>query len=148
MNRTRFIHMLAVGLFDILFALPAGASVLTISIMRSLHATPVGMPFYPGWHHTHDQWSPIFVPTSQCFWCWFHTYHQRLLYPVISLIIFLIFGLTPTSRSKYRCWFWAVCRLPGIQPLGTVRDDRPGMTFRAPPRSSTNTGTRCVILFI
>ena len=54
----------------------------------------------------------------------FMTYYKVVLYPALSIGIFLIFGITAEARAKYRRWFWAVANSIGLKPTHTVHIPR------------------------
>ena len=123
-----------------------GAASLVIQILEILQGSPDGVSFYPGWRLTHHSWAPVFVPTSEWtsrFLFVFQIYYDQFVSFVLSLIIFLLFGLTPTARAKYRRWFWTFFRLFGIQSQ-VIRDENDVMTFQSPPRRPNDTDTRSV----
>ena len=147
-NHSQFFRAFAVGLVDIIFTLPSGIIFLVSNILYALEFSPTHkIPFYPGWYRTHHPWAPVFVPKSSwdsLFWQSFQIYYQLFQYPLFSLIIFLLFGLTPTARGQYRRWFWATARLIGVKPPRT-RDGHSALVLGPPPRRSAN-ATRCAYL--
>ena len=104
--------------------------------------------FYPGWDFVHHPWAPLFAPArvwKVYFWNRFTAYYDVLLYPTLSIVVFLVFGLTKQTRNMYKQAFWALVKPCGFAPR--VKKDMSVMSFGIPGIKSTgglDSRPRCV----
>ncbi|KAI0316297.1 pheromone A receptor-domain-containing protein [Amylostereum chailletii] len=134
-DRSRYFRILAVGGLDILFTLPSGALLL---LVYTAHDVGSGnYPLYPEYlHHQRAAraWAPVFLSAVEWrsnSWVRFDVYLSQWLYPILSLLIFAIFGLAEDARATYRRWFWTTVGLLGFRP--PVREDMPDIKLDSPP---------------
>ena len=116
MNRSGFLKLLALGLFDSLLTLP-----LTIlGFVQDL--LQVGITgFWPGWKAVHASFSTIPTATSEewksaGFWTVFTIKFDQWINPIFAVAFFLLFGTTKQKRDWYRSIFWKVMRPFGLKP--------------------------------
>ena len=126
--------MLAVGVLDIVFTLPSGIlyTWTHLAIYDLKH-----FPLFPDWKETHRSWAPLSIPASEwrvSFWSRFNLYLGYSLYVVLSIIVFLIFGLTEDARVTYRRWYSTMVKHLGFRPA-TGNEGVSGMVFRSPYRT-------------
>ena len=118
MNRSGFLKLLALGLFDILLTLP-------IQILSFVQAILQGgiTGFWPGWKAVHASFSTIPTVTSEewksaGFWTVFSIRFNQWVNPIFAVAFFLLFGTTKQKRDWYRSIFWKVVRPFGLEPRG------------------------------
>ena len=114
LNRGSYLRILAIGSLDIIFTLPSGILFIVFSARQTK-----GQPFYLGWEYTHYLWDPYLVSYAEWhgdIWHCVTVYYDLVLYPILSIGVFLIFGFTAEARAKYRRWFWAAARPFGLIP--------------------------------
>ena len=116
MNRSGFLKLLALGLFDILLTLP-------IQILSLVHAILQGgiTGFWPGWKAVHASFSTIPTVTSEewksaGFWTVISFRLDQWVNPIFAVAFFLLFGTTKQKRAWYRSIFWKVMRPFGLKP--------------------------------
>ena len=116
MNRSGFLKLLALGLFDILLTLP-------IQILSFVQAILQGgiTGFWPGWKTVHASFSTIPTITSEewksdGFWKVFFVRFDQWVNPILAVAFFLLFGITEQKRDWYRSIFWKVMRPFGLNP--------------------------------
>ncbi|KAI0316298.1 pheromone A receptor-domain-containing protein [Amylostereum chailletii] len=132
-NRARYFRILAVGCLDILVTLPTGIMFLVQGIGQDVSLGDYF--FYRGWDYTHRHIrTPLILSAAEWrsgFWQRFSFLWGVWLWPVLSIVIFSIFGLTGEARATYRRWFWAIAGLFGFKR--PEREDIPDMKFGSPP---------------
>ena len=116
MNRSGFLKLLALGLFDILLTLPI--TILGL-VQDLLHGNIAG--FWPGWGTVHASFSTIPTATSEewksaGFWTVFTLRLDQWNNPIFAVAFFLLFGTTKQKRDWYRSIFWKVMRPFGLKP--------------------------------
>ncbi|KAI0317104.1 pheromone A receptor-domain-containing protein [Amylostereum chailletii] len=132
-DRPRYFRILAVGCLDILFVLPTGALAVLVQITQEISFGKY--PFYPGWYYTHHPWAPVSLSAAEWhsdFWVRFDIILPQWLYPVLSILIFAIYGLRGESRATYRRGFWTAAGVLGFKL--PMREDVPDMKFGTAPR--------------
>ena len=116
MNRSGFLKLLALGLFDILLTLP----ITILGLVQNL--LEVGITgFWPGWKAVHASFSTIPTITSEewksaGFWTVFSVRFSQWINPIIAVAFFLLFGTPKQKRDWYRSIFWKVMRPFGLKP--------------------------------
>ena len=116
MDRSGFLKLLALGLFDILLTLP----IQTLSLVEQiLQGSITG--FWPGWKAVHASFSTIPTVTSEewksaGFWTVFSVRFNQWVNPIFAVAFFLLFGTTKQKRDWYWSIFWKVMRPFGLQP--------------------------------
>ena len=116
MNRSGFLKLLALGLFDILLTLP----ITILGLVQNL--LEVGITgFWPGWKAVHASFSTIRTVTSEewksaGFWVVFNIRFSQWVNPIFAVAFFLLFGTTKEKRDWYRSIFWKVMRPFGLKP--------------------------------
>ena len=116
MNRSGFLKLLALGLFDILLTLPLSIVALVQDILQG------GITgFWPGWKAVHASFSTIPTATSEewksaGFWTVFSIRLSQWINPIFAVAFFLLFGITEQKRAWYRSIFWKVMRPFGLKP--------------------------------
>ena len=116
MNRSGFLKLLALGLFDILLTLPITILQLVIDILQG---DITG--FWPGWKTAHASFSTIPTVTSEewksaGFLTVFSVRFNQWVNPIFAVAFFLLFGTTKEKRDWYRSIFWKVMRPFGLKP--------------------------------
>ncbi|VDB99555.1 unnamed protein product [Peniophora sp. CBMAI 1063] len=100
-SRTNYLRILILASIDILLTLPFGLAIFILDIQSDVAGGDV--PFYPGWSAVHGDWAPVSVPyaeiqargkTALTFSFWTS--------PVLSFVIFGLFGVTTEARASYR----------------------------------------------
>ena len=116
MNRSGFLKLLALGLFDSLLTLP-----LTIlGFVQDL--LQVGITgFWPGWKAVHASFSTIPTITSEewksaGFWTVVFVRLDEWVNPIFAIAFFLLFGTTKQKRDWYQSLFWKAMRPFGLKP--------------------------------
>ena len=116
MNRSGFLKLLALGLFDILLTLP-------IQILSFVQAILQGgiTGFWPGWKAVHASFSTIPTATSNDwksagFWTLFTIRFSQWVNPIFAVAFFLLFGITEQKRTWYWSIFWKIMRPFGLKP--------------------------------
>lgn len=86
-------RIFAMASFDIVFTLPFGIVTLSLFLL-SLERDAAN--FYSGWNMIHSEWTPTVKESS--------TYSDfiRWMNPVLSAVIFGLFGTTPSACAAYR----------------------------------------------
>ena len=144
-NRSCFLKLLALGLFDILLTLP-----LTILgfVQDLLQVSITG--FWPGWKAVHASFSTIPTATSEewksdGFWKVFFVRFDQWVNPILAVAFFLLFGITEQKRDWYRSIFWKVMRPFGLEPrVDPVASD---VVFGSGPMvNSTTNDTRGTVM--
>ena len=116
MNRSGFLKLLALGLFDILLTLPLSIVLLVQNILQG------GITgFWPGWKAVHASFSTIPTTTSEewksdGFWKVFFVRFDQWVNPILAVAFFLLFGITEQKRDWYRSIFWKVMQPFGLKP--------------------------------
>ena len=116
MNRSGFLKLLALGLFDILLTLPLSIVSLVQDILQG------GITgFWPGWKAVHASFSTIPTVTSEewesaGFWTVFTIRLDQWINPIFAVAFFLLFGITEQKRTWYRSVFWKIIRPFGLKP--------------------------------
>ena len=137
LNRTVFVQLLALGLFDILVTLPP--CILQI-VEDAMEGGYVG--FWPGWEFIHADFSTIETVTSDewrsgGFWGNFDVRIDQRVNPLCAGAFFLLFGLTEQKRSRYKNLFWTVMRPFGVKPrIDPVTSD---IAFGTGPKATSQT---------
>ena len=138
MNRSGFLKLLALGLFDILLTLPLSIVALVQDILQD------GITgFWPGWKAAHASFSTISTDTSEEWesagsWMVFSIRFDQWINPIFAVAFFLLFGTTKQKRAWYRSIFWKVMRPFGLEPrVDPVASD---VVFKSGPmvNSATN----------
>ncbi|KZV65884.1 hypothetical protein PENSPDRAFT_586173 [Peniophora sp. CONT] len=97
-DRPGYIRTVALACVDIALVLPLGLVNIATSVS-------VGMPFWPGWSTVHQYWAPNTVADTE--WrisgVWAaNIYWNQCSGVILSAVIFLLFGLTSTTRDLYK----------------------------------------------
>ena len=116
MNRSSFLKLLALGLFDILLTLPISIIALVQDILQGCISG-----FWPGWKTVHASFSTIPTVTSEewksaGFWTVFNFGFDQWVNPIFAVAFFILFGTTKQKRDWYRSIFWRVMRPFGLKP--------------------------------
>ena len=116
MNRSGFLKLLALGLFDIFLTLPLSIVAL---VQDLLEGDITG--FWPGWKAVHASFSTIPTFTleewkSAGFWSVFTIRLSQWINPIFAVAFFLLFGTTKQKRDWYRSIFWKIMRPFGLKP--------------------------------
>ena len=149
MNRSGFLKLLILGLFDILLTLPLTILILVegLSVEGSVIAR-----FWPGWKVVHASFSTIPTVTSEewksaGFWTVFGIKLDQWVNPIFAVAFFLLFGTTKQKRDWYQSIFWKVVRPFGLKPrVDPVASD---VVFGSGPmvNSATN-DTRGTVMWV
>ncbi|KAI0311224.1 pheromone A receptor-domain-containing protein [Amylostereum chailletii] len=137
-DHTRYFRILAVGCLDTVFTLPTGILLIVPGVAHDVNAGHGGYSFYPGWYfadHSDHPWAPQSISPAAWrsdFWVRFGMIFGEWVNLVLSILIFVLFGLTGEARAFYRRWFWAAVGLFRSKP--PVHEDMPDMKFNSPPR--------------
>ena len=120
MNRSGFLKLLALGLFDILLTLPLS---IVLLVQDTIQDGITG--FWPGWKAVHASFSTIPTVTSEewksaGFWTVFSIRFNQWVNPIFAVAFFLLFGTTKQKRDWYRSIFWKVMRPLGLKPHVTL----------------------------
>ena len=147
MNRSGFLKLLALGLFDILLTLPI--TILGL-VEESLQGGITG--FWPGWKTVHASFSTIPTITSEewksaGFWTVFSIRSGQWVNPIFAVAFFLLFGTTKQKRGWYRSIFWKVMRPFGLKPrVDPVASD---IVFGSGPMANSVTNdTRGTVMWV
>ena len=145
MNRSGFLKLLALGLFDILLTLPLSIVLLVQDILQD------GITgFWPGWKAVHASFSTIPTFTSEewrsaGFWSIFSVRLYQWLNPIFAVAFFLLFGTTKQKRAWYRSIFWKVMQPLGLEPR--VNPAASNIVFGpGPPVNSATGDTRGTVM--
>ena len=145
MNRSGFLKLLALGLFDILLTLPIQILSLVEDILQG------GITgFWPGWKTVHASFSTIPTVTSEewksaGFWTVFTVRFSQWINPIFAVAFFLLFGTTKQKRDWYRSIFWKVMKPPGLKPR--VNPATSNIVFGpGPPVNSATGDTRGTVM--
>ena len=147
MNRSGFLKLLALGLFDILLTLP----IQILSFVQDI--LQVGITgFWPGWKAVHASFSTIPTFTSEewksaGFWTVFSIRFDQWVNPIFAVVFFLLFGTTKQKQDWYRSIFWKVMQPFGLEPrVDPVASD---VVFGSGPmvNSATN-DTRGTVMWV
>ena len=115
-NRSAFLKLLALGLFDILLTLPF----TVLGLVEELLGTSIE-GFWPGWKVVHASFSAIPTATSEewkmlGFWTVFNIRFDELVNPIYAIVFFFLFGITEQKRAWYWSMFWKIMRPFGLKP--------------------------------
>ena len=145
MNRSGFLKLLILGLFDILLTLPIQILSLVQDILQG------GITgFWPGWKAVHVPFSTIPTITSEewksaGFWTVFNIRLSQWINLIFAVAFFLLFGTTKQKRAWYRSIFWKVMRPFGLEPrVDPVTSDV--MFGSGPVVNSTTNDTRGTVM--
>ena len=116
MDRSGFLKLLALGLFDILLTLP----IMILGLVEDLLQYNIA-GFWPGWGTVHASFSTIPTATSEewksaGFWTVFDIRFYQWVNPIFAVAFFLLFGTTKQKRAWYRSIFWKAMRSFGLKP--------------------------------
>ena len=116
MNRSTFLKLLALGLFDTLLTLPT--TILGL-VQGLLQGNITG--FWPGWEVVHASFSTISTATSEEWksdgtWNVVFVRLNQWVNPIFAVAFFLLFGITEQKRTWYRSVFWKIIRPFGLKP--------------------------------
>ena len=116
MNRSGFLKLLALGLFDILLTLP----ITILELVQDLLEVSI-TGFWPGWKTAHASFSTIPTATSEEWksagiWTVLNVRFNQWVCPIFAVAFFLLFGTTKQKRDWYRNIFWKVMRPFGLRP--------------------------------
>ena len=120
MNRSGFLKLLALGLFDIFLTLPLAIVSL---VEDSLQGGITG--FWPGWKTVHASFSTIPTATSEEWksagiWTVLNVRFNQWVCPIFAVAFFLLFGTTKQKRAWYRSIFWKIMLPLGLKPHVTL----------------------------
>jgi hypothetical protein len=130
-NRSRYLRVLAIGLFDILLTLPFGVA----GVVQNAHGFGPGesLMLYGGWTALHADWTPLSFAYADLVadgtWSVFGLYFTHWTSPVLGLAIFALFGLTQDARATYASGGRALCSRLGLKVYGRACDGVDEMTF-------------------
>jgi hypothetical protein len=117
-SRPNYFRILALACIDIALTLPLGIAVVVISI------TPGVGAFYYGWSFVHSNWGAITVPYSEMSpWVLFQFYVQAWISPFLSVLIFVLLGLSPEARATYWRGIHAIGKRLGYTPPTVKHED-------------------------
>ena len=138
MNRSGFLNLPALGLFDILLILP----ILILGLVQGLLAVGIA-GFWPGWKAVHVSFSTIPTATSEEWrsagiWTVFSVRFDQWVNPIFAVAFFLLFGITEQKRAWYRNIFWKVMRPFGLEPR--VNPTGSDIVFGSQPMANSATG--------
>ena len=147
MNRSGFLKLLALGLFDILLTLP----ITILGFVQGLLQNDI-TGFWPGWEVVHASFSTIPTVTSEEWksdgiWNVVFVRFDQWVNPIFAVAFFLLFGITEQKRAWYRSIFWKVMRPFGLEPrVDLVASD---VVFDSGPmfNSATN-DTRGTVMWV
>ncbi|KZV67685.1 STE3-domain-containing protein [Peniophora sp. CONT] len=110
-SRSGYLRLFALASVDMLATFPVGIVNVALVIVRNLDSRR-SLPFYDGWTATHRNWAPHSSPYSDVLAKGrsglAQFYFSNWVTPVLSLIIFALFGTTLNARKAYMtvlCWF-------------------------------------------
>ena len=118
MNRSGFLKLLALGLFDVLFTLPLTILILVEGLLDD-DRDIAGL--WPGWKVVHASFSTIPTFTSEVwksvgFWAVFTIRSNQWVNPIFAVAFFILFGITEQKRTWYWSIFWKIMRPFGLKP--------------------------------
>ncbi|VDC00339.1 unnamed protein product [Peniophora sp. CBMAI 1063] len=103
-SRKHYLRVLALASLDILLTLPFGIVNITLSTIVAVNKKD--LPFYPGWHKVHDDWTPMTHTwadiKSMGRSALPQDYFSNWTSPILALAIFALFGLTTDARTSYK----------------------------------------------
>ncbi|KZV72479.1 fungal pheromone STE3G-protein-coupled receptor [Peniophora sp. CONT] len=119
-TRANYFRVLALASIDIAVMLPVG--IVDIAIFVILQGEEYGsIPFYPGWDKVHSNWEPlVYAYNGRKVHAYYSFTHWTS--PLLSFIIFALFGLTPEARATYRRCTCAIARRFGWRSTGRTRE--------------------------
>ena len=144
-NRSCFLKLLALGLFDILLTLPIEILAFVLDLSQD---NIVG--FWPGWKVAHASFSTIPTATSgewksAGFWPVFTIRFSQWINSIFAVAFFILFGITEQKRAWYRSIFWKVVRPFGLKPR--VNPATSNIVFGpGPPVNSATGDTRGTVM--
>ncbi|KZV65882.1 hypothetical protein PENSPDRAFT_586152 [Peniophora sp. CONT] len=135
-GRTRYTRAFALACVDVALVLPLG-------IVNIVVGSAYGVSFWPGWNTIHEDWDPQFVVREE--WrgdrAWsYHLYWNQCTGVVLSIAIFLLFGLTGATRDSCRDIFRRA--KSSVSSMTTVTSGSSGSIV---PPSTSLSATPCVI---
>ncbi|VDB87268.1 unnamed protein product [Peniophora sp. CBMAI 1063] len=121
-ERTHYTRIFALACVDVVLVLPLGIATIITGF-------PDGTQFWPGWDIVKQWWAPQTVADTEwrisVVWS-FNIYWNQCSGVVLSIAIFLLFGLTKAARESYLKVFLKA-RVLG-SPRSTSREHGPGAT--------------------
>lgn len=116
LDRGSFFKILALGLFDILIALPVGIFSLVTDVLEQSVPT-----FYPGWTAVHSGFSSVRTVASNewkssGFGSVSSIRISQWSNPLFAIVFFALFGLTDRNKLWYCNLLWKVLRPFGCKP--------------------------------
>ena len=140
MSRNNYLRIFAIGCLDIVWNFPGGLLALILHmryVIESGHTK-----FYTGWKLVHSHFNPQLLSTSE--WSAVSidsliVYYNLVAYPMLSITIFLIFGLTPSARGRYVDWFWIAVHPLGMKPTAHIshNSDMSDIQFSSHPEDQS-----------
>ena len=100
-SHTPYSRILAMASVDIMLTLPLGITTLSLFLSSSYMRSA---PFYSGWKTIHADWAPTVKERKP--YSVFITWRS----PVLSFVIFALFGTTQSARMAYCTFVYAGCR--------------------------------------
>ncbi|KZV69630.1 fungal pheromone STE3G-protein-coupled receptor [Peniophora sp. CONT] len=103
-SRLNYLRVLALASIDIVLTLPFGIVSVVLTVTSALDQ-PGAFNFYPGWTAIHSNWAPGYITCAEL--KGFGTASLALQYfifwtgPVLSFVIFGLFGMTTEARASY-----------------------------------------------
>ena len=138
MNRSGFLKLLALGLFDIVLTLP----ITILGLVQGLLQGNI-TGFWPGWEVVHASFSTISTATSEEWksdgtWNVVFVRLNQWVNPIFAVAFFLLFGTTKQKRAWYRSIFWKVMQPLGLKPR--VNPATSNIVFGPEPPVNSATG--------
>ncbi|KZV63980.1 fungal pheromone STE3G-protein-coupled receptor [Peniophora sp. CONT] len=102
-SRTNYIRILALASIDVIITLPLGVAAIILNVRQSLSLGPI--PFYSGWTYNHADWDPETLSYAEIVAqgpsVVAQVYFNLWLSPILSFVIFGLFGVTAEARASY-----------------------------------------------
>jgi hypothetical protein len=132
-SRSTFMRALGLGCVDVLLTLPIGIINIVLETLRCI--TGANGIFYAGWVFIHTDWEPVALSYAWYFedgaWSVFDLYWDQWVDPILALVIFGLFGLTPEARATYRRTLYTLCERFGWKIHTREEDDIGEIVFGA-----------------
>lgn len=122
-SRTNYIRILALASIDVIITLPLGVAAIILNVRQSLSLGPI--PFYSGWTYSHTDWDPETLSYAEIVAqgpsVVAQVYFNLWSSPVLSFIIFGLFGVTAEARASYWKVICTVGEWFGWKPIPRTR---------------------------
>lgn len=127
-SQSNFYRMLVLGCFESLITLPITITDLVVAIIS---LGPL-FTFYQGWTFLHTGWEPILTPKSTWStlkWSVFGVHWNEWINAFLSLVFFVLFGLTAEAKKRYRRFLLLLRKPFGVKQEGGT--DEPDVVFKS-----------------